>query len=274
MAERPRDLRAQQAAEREDQMRDRFGLVPGGEGRPGVDATLRLAKPDQEVPFELKSSDTDSVSTARDVGREHIEKWRSRHWLFGFYERGSRNPPVAIRYVYASPRQLEPWIAEQERYALPDWELVRLLPGAATRDLLLAVAGDKDAYSIEDARRILKQQKLEAGERMTPEIRGLLASAALGEPSRMTSTVYRALMDRPGGFSPERMLLLVRERARYLLDRGATRNNPHIPERRLRELVPADQVLAGDEGRRAQWLEDLVRRELQAMASATDTARA
>src|SRR5437016_2069210 len=136
MAEQSRDLRAQQAAEREDQMRDRFGLLPGGEGRPGVDALLPLVESEGEAPFEVKSSDSDSVSTARDVGREHIEKWRRRHWLFGFYIRGSRNPPIARHYIYASPQQLEPWIAEQERYVLPDWELVRLLPSLADHGLL------------------------------------------------------------------------------------------------------------------------------------------
>lgn len=158
MAEQPRDTRAQQAAEREDQMRDRFGLAPGGEGRPGVDALLPM---DDElmVPFEVKSSDGDSVSTARDVGRQHIEKWRRRHWLFGFYERGTRNPPRAVRYIYASPRQLEPWIADQERYALPDWELVLRLPAAADSGLLAAVVGSKENYTIEDARRLPRRSR-------------------------------------------------------------------------------------------------------------------
>lgn len=99
-----RDLRAQQAAAREDQMRDRFGLEPGGEGRPGADALLTLES-GERIPFEVKSTDDDSVSAARDLGREHIAMWRQRHWLFGFYVRGSRNPPVARRYIYASPRR-------------------------------------------------------------------------------------------------------------------------------------------------------------------------
>ena len=219
MADHMRDTRAQQSAEREDQMRDRFGLVPGGGGRPGVDALLPLGE-GVEIPFEVKSSDTDSVSTARDVGREHIDKWRNRHWLFGFYERGSRNPPVAVRYIYASPRQLEPWIGEQEQYVLPDWQLVRLLPGAADRNILIAVAGHKEKYTLQDAKTILKSQKLEAGEHMTAEMRAVLRDAGLPEPRRMTTPVYRALMDRVDGFSPDRMLVLLHERARYLLDRG------------------------------------------------------
>jgi hypothetical protein len=268
VAEQPR---AQQAAEREDQMRDRFNLEPGGEGRPGVDALLRL--PDgKPVPFEVKSSDGDNVSTARDVGRDHILKWRQRHWLFGFYERGTRNPAVARRYIYASPRQLEPWIAAQETYVLPDWELVRLLPSAADQAVLAAVAGDKPVYTMKDAFRVLKNQRLEAGEHMTAELRAILQAAGIAEPRRMTGAVYRALLDTPDGFSPERMLVLLRERARYLLDRGATRNNPHIPERTLLRLVPGDQVLPGNVARRAPWLEQMVMRELQAIASATQAA--
>jgi len=272
MADQARDTRAQQSAEREDQMRDRFGLVPGGGGRPGVDAILPLGE-DGEIPFEVKSSDGDSVSTARDVGREHIAKWRSRHWLFGFYRRGSRNPPIPERFIYASPRQLEPWIAEAEQYVLPDWQIVRLLPGTADLSVLAGVAGQKKVYTLEDARKILKSQKLEAGEHMTREIRTVLDASGLPEPTKMGTKVYKALMDRPDGFSPERMLVLLHERARYLLDRGATRNNPHIAQSRLLKLVPRDQVIGSDAGRWAQRLEELVRRELQAAkAAATDTA--
>ena len=339
MAEPTRDLRAQQASEREDQMVDRFGLTPGGEGRPGVDALLPLHD-ERQIPFEVKSSDTNSVSTARDVGREHIEKWRRRHWLFGFYVRGSRNPPVARSYIYASPRQLEPWIAAQERYVLPDWELVHLLPILAEDDLLIAVAGEKDHYTLDDAQRLLKQQKLEAGEHMTAEMRSLLEEAGLREPRKMSKSVYEALMDqetefsalalqalmarlaeppaqeevlnalgdsdfhpadavdrllrgrklaeggrllkqavwdaadRQEGFSSNRMLALLRERIRYLLDRGATRNNPHISETRLLKLVPDEQVIEAGATRLAQRLEELVERELQEIAAATDAATA
>jgi hypothetical protein len=335
-----RDRRAQQSAEREDQMRNRFNLAPGDEGRDGTDAWLELDEGDP-VPFEIKSSDVASVSTARDVGREHIEKWRRRHWLFGFFQRGSMNPPIARCFIYASPHQLEEWIAQQEEYAGKDWEIVRLLPTLATRDLLRAVVGDQEHYSLNDARGILKSQKLESGEHMTPQIRTLLQQAGLsGDPTKMTPAVYRALMDRQAGFSrmalgalaaelaeplsaleltealgdhdfyplkdvddllrrrqlaaggrlakaaiadradnaegfsADRMLALLRERIRYLLDRGATRNNPHISESWLRAHVPDDQVLAGNEHRSAAWLETRVHRELQTMAAATDAPTA
>lgn len=337
MADGARDTRAQQAAEREDQMRDRFGLLSGGEGRPGVDALLPL-EDGREVPFELKSTDSRSVSTARDVGREHIRKWRNRHWLFGFYQRGSRNPSIAERYIYASPRQLEPWIAEQENYVLPDWEIVRNLPALSDTRVLRAVLGLKEPYTIADARKLLKQQKLEAGEHVTPEMRGLLDEAGLAEPRKMTTGVYEALMDLRAAFSPaalsalllelaspvdeeaivqtlgerdfypvtdviqllrgarlasgvrvsdrvltaiadrasgytqERMMVLLRERARYLLDRGATRNNPHISASRLIRLVPERQMIFPNEGRFAQRLEALVHDELSLRTDQGDAA--
>lgn len=36
-------------------------------------------------------------------------------------------------------------------------------------------------------------------------------------------------MDRHMGYSPERMLSILQDRCRYLLERGSTLNNPHIP---------------------------------------------
>lgn len=58
-------------------------------------------------------------------------------------------------------------------------------------------------------------------------------------------------MDLEFGYSAERMLLILRDRCQYLIERGSTLNNPHIPAsyfkgweriianhaQRLRELV-------------------------------------
>ena len=40
---------------------------------------------------------------------------------------------------------------------------------------------------------------------------------------------YNSKMDIPNGYSPERMLEIFRDRATYLIQRGSTLNNPHIP---------------------------------------------
>jgi len=39
------------------------------------------------------------------------------------------------------------------------------------------------------------------------------------------------LQDVDGGYSPTRMLEILSDRAKYLIERGSTLNNPHIPAR-------------------------------------------
>jgi hypothetical protein len=118
---------------------------------------------------------------------------------------------------------------------------------------VITVLGDSDFHAVEDVADFLRGKMLTGG-------------------GRLTKRVIRERADEQEGFSPDRMLVLLHERVRYLLDRGATRNNPHIPERRLLELVPEDQVIEPEAARRAQRLEELVRRELQEIAAATDAA--
>ena len=65
------------------------------------------------------------------------------------------------------------------------------------------VVGVKDHYSPIDAKRLQKSQ--------------------------YTAAEYKARMDLEQGYSPERMLEMFRERAKYLIERGSTLNNPHIP---------------------------------------------
>lgn len=313
-------------------MRDLFNLLPSGGGRGGVDAILRL-RPDLDVPFELKSTDGDSVSTARDVGREHIERWRQEHWLFGFFVRGA-NPPQARTFIYVSPLQMEPWIHEQETYVEADWVLAEKVPHLIGLQTLHEVLGDAERYSLDAAEGILKQQKITRGRNMAPDIEGLFHDTA-EQTLKMTKTVYRSLVDRPSGFSatrllqiraeladpqndwtlgvpdtvvpigdactalerktlmhggyitrrwleervdvpegysPERMLLMLRERSRYLLERGSTRNNPHITRERLESLVPADQIIEFGQGNFAITLTRLVQRALEHRAD--DTAHA
>lgn len=324
MADETRLRSGYQADERETDMRKVFNLGSSGKGRGGQDAVLSVVG--HEVPFELKSTDVESISTARDVGREHIARWRHEHWLFGFYERGTRTPEARF-YIYASPEQLEPWIGEQAEYAAADWTLAEMVPQKIDLEVLERVVTIKTRYTLKDAASVLKQQKLEAGERMTEELRQALEKAGLADPRKMTVEVYRLLMDLhdgfsaarlaqirtqlqdppdkelpditasddtdfdqvlaklngrrfhngkpvtkpwlktqvdiPAGYSQNRMLALLRERCRYLLERGATRNNPHITVGMLRKLVPQDQVIPGDSHELAGTLRDLVRRQLR-----------
>ncbi len=72
---------------RENELIQLFNLErPVNLTRSGTDAILSLNS--LKIPFELKSTTKTSVTTVRDFGPEHIKKWRGKHWLFGFYEKG------------------------------------------------------------------------------------------------------------------------------------------------------------------------------------------
>jgi hypothetical protein len=203
-------------------MRTLFRLLDG-DGREGVDAYLELNG--RRHPFELKSTTKTSFSTVRDLGHDHIKKWRAIHWLFSVYdETGTK----IVHSFYGSPRLMRKWIARMGEYIGPDFLLADLVPELIAMKELYAIAGKKVVYTLEDARRLHKQQYSKAE--------------------------YLKQMDRKDGYSPERMLDVVRQRCRYIIERGSTLNNPHIPlayfsgwdkieqdhANRLREMVRAE----------------------------------
>ena len=65
--------RKPQDRDREDALRKLFDL----ENRTGPDALDEMGR-----YYELKSTTRDRVSTARDVGPEHLKKWRKLNWIF------------------------------------------------------------------------------------------------------------------------------------------------------------------------------------------------
>jgi hypothetical protein len=198
-------------------------FVPDDRRRGGTDAHLHID--DRTVDFELKSTTSGSVSTARDFGPDHIRKWRDGlHWLFGFYDKTG----TQLQYcVYASPEDMEPWIVDKERYVMPDVTLASLAPGLITADMVTAILGRKESYTREDAKWIMKNQ--------------------------WRADEFRSQQDVPGGYSVQRMTAILQQRAKYVILRGATLNNPHIKAHffesfekiteehasRLRELVRA-----------------------------------
>ena len=192
---------AVQDDEREVEMREIIGLRKG-DGRSGVDAYMDFAARGLRycVPIELKSTTVGSVSTARDVGRDHLEKWRSRVWVVGFY--GSSGA-VLESLLVLGPDDMEPWISRIERYMAPDFMIGERISGKLEMEDLHVICGEKDAYVLEDAQALYKRQWRQG--------------------------MYTARMDLPDGYSPNRMLEILRLRARYLLDRGSTLNNPRIP---------------------------------------------
>ncbi len=177
-----------------------------GEGRSGIDACLDFVAGGRRyaVPVELKSTTVGSVSTARDVGPEHIEKWRSRVWLIGFYDSGGA---TLERMLALGPDEMEPWISRIESYIAPDFLIGERAAMKLGINDLHVICGEKSIYALEDAKALYKRQWSEGD--------------------------YRSGMDLPDGYSPRRMLRVLRLRARYLSDRGSTLNNPHIPMRFL-----------------------------------------
>lgn len=183
---------AVQDDEREVEVREIVGLRKG-EGRSGVDAYMDFTARDRpySVPIELKSTTVGSVSTARDVGRDHIEKWRSRVWVFGFYGSGGS----ALEGLLAlGPDDMEPWISRIDSYIGPDFMIGERVARKLEMDDLHVICGEKDAYALDDAKALYKRQ--------------------------WTENEYSAEMDLPNGYSPNRMLQILRLRARYLIDRG------------------------------------------------------
>lgn len=192
--------------QREREMILLFNLfVPADRMRSDVDAYLKLDEVDNPLPFELKSTTGNSVSTVRDFGPEHIAKWRDLHWLFAFYNREANQ----LRHCYyASPADMAAWIKDKERYVRPDMVLAEVAPSLVTDETVTRVLGAGDSFTIADARLIMKNQ--------------------------WRAERYRTSGDLPAGhYSRTHMVELLRERCEYLIRRGATLNNPHIPEQYL-----------------------------------------
>ena len=182
--------------DREEAMRVLFGLYKDeNEGRDGVDAHLEIDG--RIVPFELKTTSNGSVTTVRDFGPAHIEKWQDKHWLIGFFVRGREY------YHYGSPAAMAEWITGKANYIRPDFLLADISAQNLTLENMYRVMGKKQVYTYEDARSIQKKQY-----------------------SRLQ---YDELRDHPMGYSPHRMLEIFKDRSKYLMQRGSTLNNPHIP---------------------------------------------
>jgi hypothetical protein len=185
---------------RENRLVDIFNLVrPENRARHGTDAVLPIDG--HELEFELKSitRKRGGISTVRDLGPDHVARWRNKHWIIAFFD---GNDISDCRY--GTPDQMSPWIAKIWEYVRTDFELAALAPALINRELMERLLGSKKMYTLADAKGLQKKQH--------------------------TSTEYNEMMDLKAGYSPERMLEILRSRAKYLLERGATLNNPHIPQ--------------------------------------------
>lgn len=192
--------------------------------RAGVDALLNVdvdGRPHQ-FEVEVKSTTGSTVSTARDVGMEHIQKWRSKLFVIGFYSKEARRPEL-LRSLCLTPIDIEPWIASIEAKILIDFKLAH----RASRGLVLAdlfeVCGEQATYSLGDAKRLHKQQ--------------------------WSSEEYTAALDTDVGgkrcISQAKMLEILQLRSKYISERGATLNNPHITKTQLDTFAGTTRVVDG-----------------------------
>jgi len=222
---------------RETELVHRFNLVQKPD-RKRQDSDAYLPIDGHQIEFELKSVTRakGSISTVRDFGPRHIEKWRQKHWIIGFFD-----GKALEGCKYGSPSDMAGWVAEKWEYVRVDFEMAKIIPGLITPDAMYKAIGQKNRYSYEDAKTLHKDQ--------------------------MKKAEYLSMMDLEDGYSPDRMLEIFRERVRYVIERGSTLNNPHIPysyfdqwatinedhAMKLRELVrswiasaPAQLILQAD----------------------------
>jgi hypothetical protein len=197
---------------REREMRTAFNLTrPDHHGRSDIDAILELegsAIPPSlrglQIPFELKSATggIPNISTVRDFGLHYIEKWRQLHWLFGVYDQADGE--LKLQYcLYGSPRQMKPWFDRMAAYVAPDVILAEVLPDLIEDEVLSAVLSEGEEFDYRDARQLMKNQ--------------------------FKRQDYRDAADLPGErYSRNAMLSMLRDRCRYVIERGSTLNNPHI----------------------------------------------
>ncbi len=182
---------------REEMMRRLFKLS-SVEGRSSTDATLSINN--QLIEFELKttSDPSRSVTTVRDFGPDHVAKWKNKHWLIGFYDEG--NPSY---FLYGTPKMMESWIDEKWEYIKPDFSSAKLASDKISASDMYKILGKKEFYNYEDAYAIQKRQ--------------------------FKKSEYLEMMDVENGYSTRKMLEIFKKRIEYLIKRGSTLNNPHIP---------------------------------------------
>ena len=192
--------------------------------RAGVDALLDVVVDGRACRFEVevKSSTGTTVSTARDVGMEHIQKWRRKLFVIGFYSKEARRPELK-HCLCLTPLDMEPWITAIEAKILIDFKLASLASRRLELSDLFDVCGEQASYSLKDAKKLHKQQ--------------------------WKSEEYAAAQDieinGQRKISPVKMLEILRLRSKYIAERGATLNNPHITKTHLETFAGSNRVVAG-----------------------------
>jgi hypothetical protein len=212
--------------ERERELSALFGLDwDAAHERHGVDAVLPDVMVDgvsYQFEVEVKSSTEMDIGTARDFGMAHIRRWRKLLFVFGFYSK-VRGRPELQRSLVLTPVDMEPWLANKEAQILIDFRLAERVPRNLELADLFAVCGEQETYSVEDAKKLHKQQYTAAQYAAAPDL---------------------VVGDVPA-ISQAKMLEILKERALYVAQRGATVNNPHITKTFLRPFLGTSREVVG-----------------------------
>ena len=99
---------------------------------------------------------------------------------------------------------MKPWIEEKANYIKADFQLSKILSKKISLDDMYLILGKKEKYTYADAKKLHKMQ--------------------------YKKDEYLDMMDIQNGYSPERMVKILKDRSEYLMNRGSTLNNPHIPK--------------------------------------------
>ncbi|MFM0317785.1 hypothetical protein PQR36_23130 [Paraburkholderia nemoris] len=203
--------------------------------RDGTDAYFKINVNGEafQIDVEVKSTTTDSVATARDVGMEHIRKWRSHFWIVGFYSKG--RDPNLLKTLCLTPDDMGPWIGTIEEKILPDFALAARASHRLGLADLYAICTKKRFYSIADAKRLHKMQWSAEQYRSAPD------AVHNGKPA----------------ITPEKMLSILRLRSTYIAQRGATLNNPHVTTTFLRAFEGTDRAVNEDWAQRIREIAKL-----------------
>ena len=213
---------------RERELAQRFNLDwnPGHQ-RSGVDAWLDVVVNRRRYRFdiEVKSTTGDTVSTARDVNPEHINRWRRMLFVIGFYSKTAGRPEL-LTSLCLTPLDMEAWASSIEAKIGIDFKIAARISGNLGIDDLFEVCGNQSTYSLDDAKRLHKKQ--------------------------WTATQYKAALDTSEDGEPRvsqaKMLEILQLRSKYIAERGATLNNPHIDKTRLRRFFGTEREIP-----RGEW---------------------
>jgi hypothetical protein len=194
--------------------------------RSGVDAHLDTLVDGRSLRLEVevKSTTGASVSTARDVGIEHIGKWRKKLFVIGFYSKEAQ--PELRQCLCLSPTDMEPWIASIEQRISFDFKLASFAASKLSLDDLFSILGERPHYTLDDAKAIHKRQWSVAQYRDARDLK----------------------LGRQQVISQAKMLEIVQLRSRYIAERGATLNNPHIEKTFLEPFFGTDRDISS-----GQW---------------------